>query len=122
MPPDLEGRHPCGSGPSAHRRSIHEDDPMSHINESQVPDQDRSSSIVTVVGFVLYLAAGFPFLFGGLIMPGYAVGILGLVWLAGLLLAIRWRRRRGLLALPFIVVGIWLAVAWLGDTFLDWTA
>jgi hypothetical protein len=101
---------------------IHEDDPMSHINETQGPDRDRTGSIVTVVGFVLYLAAGFPFLFGGLIMPGYAVGILGLVWLAGLLLAIRWRRRRGLLALPFIVVGIWLAVAWLGDTFLDWTA
>jgi len=79
--------------------------------------------VVTVVGFILCFAAGLPILVGGLIMPGYAVGLLGLIWLAGFIFAIRWRDRRGLfLVFPFITVAIWFAVAWLGDTFLGWTA
>lgn len=96
---------------------------MSETDQPRARDEEKTGVVVTVVGFLLYFAAGLPILVGGLIMPGYAVGILGVIWLAGLILAIRWRDRAGLfLALPFIMVAIWFAVAWLGDTFLGWTA
>jgi hypothetical protein len=78
---------------------------------------------LTVVGFFLYALAGLPVLFGGLIMPIYAVALLGLFWVVGLVLAIRWRERRmAFLALPFLMVAVWFGVAWFGETFLDWTA
>jgi hypothetical protein len=45
------------------------------------------------------------------------------VWVAGLFLAIRWRKQRNrFFALPFIMFAIWLATAYLGETFLGWTA
>ena len=65
--------------------------------------------MVDVIGFALYAAAGFPILVAGLIMPLWAVMVLAVIWLAGL-------------ALPFIVVAIWWATAYLGETFLGWTA
>jgi hypothetical protein len=79
--------------------------------------------VVDVIGFALYAAAGFPILVAGLIMPLWAVMVLAVIWLAGLYLAVRWRRQRSrFLALPFIVVAIWWATAYLGETFLGWTA
>jgi hypothetical protein len=56
-------------------------------------------------------------------MPLWAIVVLAAIWGAGLILAIRWRRQRNrLLALPFIMFAIWLAAAYLGETFLGWTA
>jgi hypothetical protein len=79
--------------------------------------------VVDVIGFALYAAVGYIVLVGGLIMPLWAVAVLGLIWFAGLYLAIRWRRQRNrFLALPFIMFAIWLATAYLGETFLGWTA
>jgi hypothetical protein len=97
---------------------------MTEANPTQSAPDTGTSTLVTVIGFVLYLAAGLPYLVGGLIMPWYAVGVLWAVWVVGLALAIRWRntRRTLFLALPFIALGIWFAVSWLGDTFLGWTA
>lgn len=84
---------------------------------------ERPNPLVTVLGFVLYLAAGLPILFAGLIMPYWAVAILGVVWLIGLVVAIRRRNQRPLfLALPFVIVGLWFLTAWAGETFLGWTA
>jgi hypothetical protein len=56
-------------------------------------------------------------------MPAYAVMFLGLVWLVGLYLAVRWRKQRNrFLALPFIMFAIVLATAYLGGELLGWTA
>ena len=84
---------------------------------------ERPNPLVTVLGFVLYLAAGIPILVAGLIMPYWAVVVLGVIWVLGLLAAIRWRNTRPLfLALPFAIVGLWFLTAWAGETFLGWTA
>jgi hypothetical protein len=62
-------------------------------------------------------------LVGGLIMPLWAILVLAVIWLAGVFLAIRWRKQRvWFLALPFIMFGIWWATASLGEAFLGWTA
>ena len=56
-------------------------------------------------------------------MPYWAVAVLGVIWVIGLLAAIRWRNSRPLfLALPFAIVGLWFLTAWAGETFLGWTA
>jgi len=79
--------------------------------------------LATALGIVLYIASGLPFLFGGLIMPGYAVIGLAVVWLIGLVVVIRWRERRPLFfALPFVMLGLWFTVAWVGENFLGWSA
>jgi hypothetical protein len=86
-------------------------------------EKPQTSTLVTVVGFVLYAAAGLPILFAGLIMPWYGVAFLGVLWVIGLVLAIRWRDRTLVfLALPFVMVGLWFLTAWAGETFLGWTA
>ncbi len=83
----------------------------------------RPNPIVTILGFVLYAAAGLPILFAGLIMPLWAVALLGAIWLIGLVAAIRERHNRLVfLALPFVMVGLWYLTAWAGETFLGWTA
>lgn len=78
---------------------------------------------VDILGFSLYLVVGYIVLVSGLIMPAYAVIILGVIWLIGLYLAVRWRRQRNrFLALPFIMFAIVLATALLGGELLGWTA
>ncbi len=87
------------------------------------PPAAAGSPIVTVLGFVLYAAAGLPILFAGLIMPLWAVAALGVVWVIGLVVAVRLRENRPVfLALPFVMVGLWFLTAWAGETFLGWTA
>jgi hypothetical protein len=79
--------------------------------------------LVVVVGFLLLGAMGLLVLVSGLIMPIWAVLALGVLWLVAVGVAIRWRSRPSIvLAVPFAMLGIWLAAAWLGDRFLDWTA
>jgi hypothetical protein len=79
--------------------------------------------VVDVLGFVLYSVVGYIVLVSGLVMPAYAVILLGLAWLVGLYLAIRWRKQRNrFLALPFIMFAIILATAYLGGELLGWTA
>jgi hypothetical protein len=78
---------------------------------------------VDILGFTLYLVVGYIVLVSGLVMPAYAVIFLGLVWLVGLYLAVRWRKQRNrFLALPFIMFAIVLATAYLGGELLGWTA
>lgn len=79
--------------------------------------------VAAVVGFLLHLAVGGWILVGGLIMPAWAVVAMTILWAAALVLAIRWRGRPVLiLAIPVATLAIWFLVAWVGDTFLGWTA
>jgi hypothetical protein len=79
--------------------------------------------VAAVVGFLLHLAVGAWILVGGLIMPGWAVLAMVILWTGALVLAIRWRLRPVVvLAIPAVTLAIWFLVAWVGDTFLGWTA
>jgi len=79
--------------------------------------------IVVVIGFILELGLGILVLVSGLIMPIWAVVALGVLWIVGLIVAIRWRRNAAVvLAVPLAMIGIWVATAWAGDALLDWTA
>jgi hypothetical protein len=96
---------------------------MTNTEETASTERAPGGLVVDVIGFALYLAAGYPVLVGGLIMPLWAILLLAVVWVVGLFLAIRWRKQRNrFLALPFIMFAIWLATAYLGETFLGWTA
>jgi hypothetical protein len=74
-------------------------------------------------GFVLLVAVGALIAVSGLIMPYWAVGSLAVIWLVALVTAIQLRARPGaVLALPFVLMAIWVIAAWAGERFLDWTA
>jgi hypothetical protein len=75
------------------------------------------------LAFLLHAAAGFLVLTGGLIMPAWAVAVLGAVWVGLLVVMILKRRQRGwVFLMPLASVALWFAAAFLGDAFLDWTA
>jgi hypothetical protein len=96
---------------------------MTNTDKTTGTERAPGGPVVDILGFALYLVAGFPVLVGGLIMPLWAILLLAVVWVAGLFLAIRWRKQRNrFFALPFIMFAIWLATAYLGETFLGWTA
>ena len=71
----------------------------------------------------LHAAAGFLVVVGGLIMPAWAVAVLGVVWV-GLLVMIVLKRRQARWAflMPLVSIVLWFAAAFSGDAFLDWTA
>jgi hypothetical protein len=96
---------------------------MTNTDKTASTERAPGGLVVDVIGFALYALVGYPVLVGGLIMPLWAILLLGAVWMVGLFLAIRWRRQRNrFLALPFIMFAIWLATAYLGETLLGWTA
>ncbi len=76
------------------------------------------------LGAVLFVATGFFYLAAGLLAPLWAVAVLWVVWIAlGILLVRRWRGSlQGIMLIPAAAILFWLAVMWLGDKFLDWTA
>jgi hypothetical protein len=79
--------------------------------------------VVIGIGFILELGVGILVLVSGLIMPVWAVVGLGVLWLLGLVVAIRWRRKPAVvLAVPLAMIAIWAATAWAGEALLDWTA
>jgi hypothetical protein len=79
--------------------------------------------IAAVVGFLLLAGMAALILVSGLIMPYWAVGALAVVWVVALAMALKWRSRGGIvLGIGFGLVVAWLAVAWAGEAFLDWTA
>ena len=56
-------------------------------------------------------------------MPMWAVVAMWLVWLAGLVIQIRQRRRPlVVVAVPIVIAAIWLLTGTLGEAFLGWTA
>jgi len=76
-----------------------------------------------VLALFLHVAAGFLVAVGGLIMPAWAVAVLGAVWV-GLLVVIVLKRRqpRWAFLMPLVSIMLWFAAAFLGDAYLKWTA
>jgi len=79
--------------------------------------------LAVVLGFVLLLACGALVAVSGLIMPVYGVAVVALLWIGAVAVAMRGRNRPALVLMtPFAYLAVWLAVAWLGEALLDWTA
>ena len=77
-----------------------------------------------IIGLILYLGVGFFYLTSGLLVPGVALVLLWLVWLAGLWLAIRWFRTR---PQRVLLVAVGAAIFWFiyvqgGSAIFGWTA
>jgi hypothetical protein len=87
------------------------------------PATSPAARVAVILGFALHIGMGVLILVSGLIMPYWAVGVLAVIWVIGLIVAIRGRARPSLvLAVPFAMLAIWILAAWGGDRFLDWTA
>jgi len=72
---------------------------------------------------LLHLAVGVVVAAGGLIMPGWAVAGLAVVWGVGTVVMVRRRRTPPfVLAVPVVTTALWLAVAVAGGAWLGWTA
>ena len=70
-----------------------------------------------VVGVVFYLPAG-------LVAPGWAVLLLGVVWLALFVLGVLWFRPHPgrVLALPVLAMAVWIVTLTAGEALLGWRA
>ena len=97
---------------------------LTHIPQQRVPkigggDKLAHLGAYLVLSYLIYIS-------GWIQNPArrnWAIIVLAVIWIGGLYLAIRWRKQRNrFLALPFIMFGIWLATAYLGERFLGWTA
>ena len=77
-----------------------------------------------ILGIVLYLATGFLYLAGGLVVPAPWLLLLWAIWVAGLyLLVIVFRSRR--VWTPLVAVGaavFWWLFLTIGENVFDWTA
>lgn len=87
--------------------------------------RSRPNLVAGVIGLGLHLATGaFPYAVSGLVAPLGGTVVLGLVWVALLVVAIRLFRARN----PFVLlvapasVAAWLAIVSLGGAVLGWTA
>lgn len=79
--------------------------------------------VAVVVGFGAHLAVGFFYGAAGLVVPGPYLFGLWLVWVALAVVAVRHRRRLGLvLAVPVLAAAILVATVSLGGAVLDWQA
>jgi hypothetical protein len=60
----------------------------------------------------------------GLIVPGYGLLLLFVIWMTLLAIGIRWMRSpipARALAIPFLAAGAWFAVVTLGGALLGWS-
>ncbi len=86
---------------------------------------DTGRAVVAWSGLVLLLAVGvFPYASSGLVAPPEGVLLLWALWVALLVVALRWRTRRPLWVpvIPVVGLGLWFAVISLGGALLGWTA
>lgn len=75
------------------------------------------------LGFFLHLLVFFLFLVSGLLVPIPVVGLLLAIWLALLVLAVRWRKQAWrVLAIPGIAMLLWLVIVQGGSWVFGWTA
>lgn len=78
-----------------------------------------------VAGIIVHCTViAFLFLASGLVAPLYGLLALFVIWVALLLLGIRWLRGRNpslAFGIPFLAVGAWLGVLTFGDYVLGWT-
>lgn len=84
----------------------------------------RFARVVGVVlAWLIHAALGVTVPVSGLIMPIRAVMLLGLFWIAGVAVMIRFRRRPQLVvAVPMVSWTLWFTVVWIGDAWLGWVA
>ena len=81
------------------------------------------ATVITVLGFLLLLVAGFFYLVSGLVVPAPWLIILWAMWVALAVYAIRnrhhpWR----VLAIPFVAGGLWFIFVEGGSRLFGWTA
>ena len=87
------------------------------------PTRSVGSALALVAGFALQGVAAVFVAASGLMMPMWAVVVMWFVWLAGLVVQIRERRRPlAVVAVPVVIGAIWLLTGTLGETYLGWTA
>ena len=80
-------------------------------------------TVAKVIGFLLLLGSGFFYLVSGLVVPAPYLFILWALWLALLAFAVVKRDDwRVVLTMPFVSVGLWFGILYLGGEFLGWTA
>lgn len=80
--------------------------------------------VVAAVAVLALLVQASFFFSAGLVAPGWAVVVLVSVWLALVVLAVAWFRRRPwwVLPLPLLAVAVWWGGISAGEAWLDWTA
>ena len=80
--------------------------------------------MLAAVALLALLALAPFFLAAGLMAPGWAVVLLVGLWLALLVLALVWFRRRPwwVLPLPVVAVLLWYGALTAGEALLGWTA
>ncbi|WP_222870605.1 hypothetical protein [Micromonospora sp. MP36] len=84
----------------------------------------RMTRVVGWLGLAVHLAVGFWYAVSGLVVPGWALAGLLVVWTVLLAVGVRLLRRRPALVplAPLSAVLIWLAVVSAGGAWLGWTA
>jgi hypothetical protein len=75
------------------------------------------------LALVLHVLVGYPYLVSGLVAPAYGVAVLIAIWTGLLVLLLRLRSGRPLLALlvPPAALAVWYAVLALGGSLLGWS-
>ena len=87
------------------------------------PARSIGSIVAVVAGFALQGVTAVFVAASGLMMSMWAVLAMWLVWLGGLAIQVRHRRRPlVVVAVPIVVAAIWLLTGTLGEAFLGWTA
>jgi len=79
---------------------------------------------VATVGVALLVVEASLVFSSGLVMPLWAVVLLGAIWLAALVLSIRWFVSRPVVVplLPLVVVAAWFVMVTVGEQLLGWQA
>ena len=78
---------------------------------------------LTIAGFTLHLAVGWPYAFAGLLAPPVGVAILWTIWVALLVAAVLLRSRPIVVfAIPFVAGALWFVVLGVGDAWFGWSA
>lgn len=98
---------------------------MSHPSSPASGTAARIGAAVAVlVASLLQLVVGFFTLSSGLVAPLWAVVLLGVLWVAGVVALVRVARRRPLVtpAVPVVNGAVWWLVLTLGERLLGWTA
>lgn len=88
------------------------------------PRRNAFQVLAAVVAALAMLFIGWVFLASGLIMPGWAVTGLLVLWAVLVWQGVRLARAGSyrVLALPLVAAAVWLLTAWVGGALLGWTA
>lgn len=86
--------------------------------------RELGRTVAAGVAAIAMLVVGIVYVTSGLVMPGWAVAGMLVIWLLLLWYGVRLLHARSyeVLLIPLVAAGLWLLVLWLGGTFLDWTA